>query len=68
MMGWFMSKFILGGDKLIIEVIQGSEIIGKFLSVYVKGAGIFKVFDDEIDDLIAALQKAKAIMAIDKSK
>ena len=43
-------------------------MIGKFLSVYVKGAGIFKVFDDEIDDLIAALIKAKAIMAIDKSK
>ena len=63
-----MSKFILDGDKFIIEVIQGSEMIGKFLSVYVTGAGIFKVFDDEIDDLIEALIKAKAIMASDKSK
>ena len=42
-----MSKFILGGDNFRIEVIQGSEMIGKFLSVYVKGAGIFKVFYDE---------------------
>ena len=57
-----MSKFILGSDNFRIEVIQGSEMIGKFLIVNVKVAGIFKVFDDEIEDLISALIKAKEVM------
>ena len=63
-----MSKFILGGDNLKIEIKQGSKSIGKYANVYVKGSDEFNVFDDEIDDLIAALIKAKAIMASDKSK
>ena len=62
MMGWFMIDNI-------IEISSSIDVI--IYDYYIKIShvmGSVEVYDNEIDDLIAALQKAKAIMASDKSK
>ena len=59
MMGWFMIDNI-------IKISSDLDVI--IYDFYVKIYSHVIVYDNEIDDLIAALQKAKAIMASDKSK
>ena len=59
MMGWFMIDNI-------IKISSDLDVI--IYDFYVKIDSHVIVYDNEIDDLIAALQKAKAIMASDKSK
>lgn len=59
MMGWFMIDNI-------IKISSDLDVI--IYDYYVKIDSHVIVYDNEIDNLIAALQKAKAIMAIDKSK
>ena len=59
MMGWFMIDNI-------IKISCDLDVI--IYDYYVKIDSHVIVYDNEIDYLIAALQKAKAIMAIDKSK
>ena len=50
----------------IIKISSDLDVI--IYDYYVKIDSHVIVYDNEIDNLIAALQKAKAIMAIDKSK
>ena len=59
MMGLFMIDNI-------IKISSDLDVI--IYDYYVKIDSHVIVYDNEIDNLIAALQKAKAIMAIDKSK
>ena len=59
MMGLFMIDNI-------IKISSDLDVI--IYDFYVKIDSNVIVYDNEIDNLIAALQKAKAIMAIDKSK
>ena len=59
MMGWFMIDNI-------IKISSDLDVI--IYDYYVKIDSHVIVYDNEIDDLIAALIKAKAIMASDKSK
>ena len=59
MMGWFMIDNI-------IKISSDLDVI--IYDYYVKIDRHVIVYDNELDDLIAALQKAKAIMASDKSK
>ena len=58
-MGWFMIDNI-------IKISSDLDVI--IYDYYVKIDRHVIVYDNELDDLIAALQKAKAIMASDKSK
>ena len=62
MMGWFMIE-INASEDIYLHVFYDCINIES----YAYGLGMV-VYNNEIDDLIAALQKAKAIMAIDKSK
>ena len=59
MMGWFMIDNI-------IKISSDLDVI--IYDFYVKIDSHVIVYDNEIDNLIAALQKAKAIMASDKSQ
>ena len=59
MMGWFMIDNI-------IKISSDLDVI--IYDYYVKIDSHVIVYDNEIDNLIAALIKAKAIMASDKSK
>ena len=58
-MGWFMIDNI-------IKISSDLDVI--IYDYYVKIDSHVIVYDNEIDNLIAALIKAKAIMASDKSK
>ena len=59
MMGWFMIDNI-------IKISSDLDVI--IYDYYVKIDSHVIVYDNELDNLIAALIKAKAIMASDKSK
>ena len=59
MMGWFMIDNI-------IKISSDLDVI--IYDYYVKIDSHVIVYDNEIDNLIAALIKAKAIMTSDKSK
>ena len=62
MMGWFMIDNI-------IEISSSIDVIIYDYYINISHVmGSVEVYDNEIDDLIAALIKAKAIMASDKSK
>ena len=65
MMGWFMSNMCFVGNEFKVDIVNGVEVSIKDHNADCVGVYITHL---ELDDLIAALQKAKAIMAIDKSK
>ena len=62
MMGWFMID--VSNNNIIVNIADGPSHI----TIYNSIDEYLEFMPYEIDDLIAALQKAKAIMAIDKSK
>ena len=64
MMGWFMIEFEFSGNRVLVY----NETVFKYVQIFDDDRDYVVFMPNEIDDLIAALQKAKAIMAIDKSK
>ena len=63
-MGWFMIEFEFSGNRVLVD----NETVFKNVQIFDEDGDYVLFIPNEIDDLIAALQKAKAIMAIDKSK
>ena len=64
-MGLFMSEMCFVGDEFKVAIVNGFEVSIKDHSSDCAGVYITCL---ELDDLIAALIKSKAIMASDKSK
>ena len=63
-MGWFMIEFEFSGNRVLVD----NETVFKNVQIFDEDGDYVLFIPNEIDDLIAALQKAKAIMASDKSK
>ena len=64
MMGWFMIEYKFYDNAVRVTIGEFS----KYVEIHDSDGDYVVFIPDEIDYLIAALQKAKAIMAIDKSK
>ena len=64
MMGWFMIEIKFSGNMVLVY----NESVFKNVQIFDADGDYVVFIPDEIDDLIAALIKAKEIMASDKSK
>ena len=60
-MGWFMIEFEFSGNRVLVD----NETVFKNVQIFDEDGDYVLFIPNEIDDLIAALQKAKEVMSDD---